>query len=529
MANAAAACAERATSDMLIGPDWSINIELCDIINMDPAQTRDAIKLLKKRLGSKNPKVQILALTALETLSKNCGDAVHHQIVDRDILHDMVKIVKKKPDLGVKEKILTLIDTWQEAFGGAGGKYPQYHAVYRELRAAGVDFPPRTESAVPLFTPPQSVPLQHAPVHISHEEAAIQASLESNPSPMSLEDIQSAQGIADVLSEMLNAIDPAHPEGLKEEVIVDLVEQCHSYQRRITDLVSTTGDEQLLIQGLTLNDEIQRVVKRHDEIAMGAAPPVGGVPAAAVTHQTNAKQSIPPASASGAASAPFSSPFVNVSHEDDEPEDDFSFLSRRTARDNSTAQGKQPFIIPPPPVSKNPLPTAPSTTTAATAGTAAPSKETAPIDFLSGDHYHSDSSDEPVLPPPPPPFLTSDPKPGYYTAPKFEEPTPIAKEDLPKAPWESSQPSVSLPPPPAKYGQRQQYFEQTQYGYNNNNVAGAGYDGMVNQTQDLSIKDVKGNSSQAKPEDSLFKDLVDFARAKSSSPSSKPAQSRRTR
>ncbi|XP_050937869.1 TOM1-like protein 4 isoform X1 [Cucumis melo] len=479
MSTNAAACAERATNDVLIAPDWAINIELCDIINMDPRQAKDALKILKKRLTSKNPKIQLLALYALEALSKNCGDTVFKLIVDRNILHEMVKIVKKKqPDSTVREKILALVDAWQAAFGGGSkGKYPQYYAAYNDLKNAGFQFPPREENVEQFFSPPQTQPVIEDPVS-AYDDLAVQASLQSDSSGLSLPEIQNAQGLGDVLLEMLGALDPKTPEALKQEVIVDLVDQCRSYHSRVVILVNETTDEELLCQGLVLNDSLQRVLSYHDEIAKG-------------TFTTEARRAEPPVP---------SVPYINP--EDDESEDDFTPLSRRPTRDHiyerdrKLANGQSSRV--------SPLPSPSSKKTASVEM----------IDHLSGDVYKPEGSPKIVDPP------STSSSPFYTRQPLFDEPPPrsMPADPLLTTPRDAQSPS-GLPPPPSRYNQRQQYFEQqkafTGGGQPHLSNDYSSYDNIVGNTKTLSLSPTATRS--AEHEEALFKDLVDFAKAKSSS------------
>uniref|UniRef100_M4F0D9 VHS domain-containing protein n=1 Tax=Brassica campestris TaxID=3711 RepID=M4F0D9_BRACM len=266
------AMVERATSEMLIGPDWAMNLEICDMLNSDPVQAKDVVKGVKKRIGSRNPKTQLLALTLLETIVKNCGDMVHMHVAEKGVIHEMVRIAKKKPDFHVKEKILVLIDTWQEAFGGPRARYPQYYAGYQELLRAGAVFPQRSERSAPVFTPPQTQPLTSYPPNLRNAGPGNdmpEPSAEPDFPTLSLSEIQNAKGIMDVLAEMLSALEPGNKEDLKQEVMVDLVEQCRTYKQRVVHLINSTSDESLLCQGLALNDDLQRVLTSYEAIPSG--------------------------------------------------------------------------------------------------------------------------------------------------------------------------------------------------------------------------------------------------------------------
>ncbi|KAK3020881.1 hypothetical protein RJ639_047193 [Escallonia herrerae] len=358
----ATARVEKATSEFLMGPDWTMNIDICDTINSNHWLAKDVVKAVKKRLQHKNPKVHMLALTLLETMVKNCGDYVHFQIAEKNVLQEMIKIVKKKAnneptrgnhvkiripevkrdtetDMHVRDKILVMLDSWQEAFGGAGGKHPQYYWAYEELRRSGVEFPKRSLDAAPIFTPPVTHPtLGHAQAGYgmpSNSSTRLDEAMASEIETLSSTSISSMRNVLDLLSDMLQAVNPSDSNAVKDEIIVDLIDRCRANQKKLMQMLSTTGDEELLGQGLELNDSLQSVLAKHDAIASGSPLPTQVTslnPQSTEIHDSSLKPS-EVKEPRAATSAPPSAPVVALARsqveEEEEEEDDFAQLARR--------------------------------------------------------------------------------------------------------------------------------------------------------------------------------------------------------
>ncbi|KAE9622281.1 hypothetical protein Lal_00036969 [Lupinus albus] len=348
MAVSASVAVEKATSDLLMGPDWTMNIEICDSINSNHWQPKDVVKAVKKRLQHRSSKIQLLALTLLETMVKNCGDFVHYQIAERNILDEMIKIVRKKTDIQVRDKILVLLDSWQEAFGGPGGRHPQYYWAYDELRRSGVGFPKRSSDAAPIFTPPPTHPvsrnMQPGYGMPGNSSKTLDETMATEMESLSLSSLDSMRDVVDLLSDMLQAVNPSDRAAVKDEVITDLVDRCRTNQKKLMQMLTTTGDEELLGRGLELNDSIQTLLARHDAIATGTPLPVQDassstmpIEARSSVNQTEAKTSSP---GEEFTSTPKASPPALVLSEtrggsDEEEEDEFAQLARRHSKTQS--------------------------------------------------------------------------------------------------------------------------------------------------------------------------------------------------
>ncbi|KMT06604.1 hypothetical protein BVRB_7g157720 [Beta vulgaris subsp. vulgaris] len=330
---------DKATSELLVAPDWTMNIEICDFCNSNHWLAKDVVKEVKRRLQTKNPKVQLLSLTLLETMVKNCGEYIHYHIAERKVLDEMIKLVKKKADMHVRDKILVLLDSWQEAFGGPGGKYSQYFWACDELRRSGVNFPQRSPRSAPVITPPVSRPSRAPQVGFgmpANSSRRLDEAMSSEIEGLSVATLESMQNALGLLDDMLEAVNPNDRMSVKDEVIVDLADRCRANQKKLMQMITTTTDEELLAQGLEMNDSLQSVLARHDGIASGSPLPnhkknVSVQQSELLDSNAKSTEGIEKTSAENNKSPASDAPLLKTPEEEEE-EDEFALLARRHSK-----------------------------------------------------------------------------------------------------------------------------------------------------------------------------------------------------
>lgn len=257
------------TSEKLTELDWIKSIQICEFVATDHRQAKDVIKAIKKRVGSKSTATQLFSVMLLEMLMNNIGEPIHKQVIDTGLLPVLVKIVKKKSDLPVREKIFLLLDATQTSLGGASGSFPQYYSAYYDLVSAGVQFtqlPPAVPKNYPTLDKNKHNSSNEGHASSGHERHAPQAVSQIVPESSAIE---KAGAALEVLREVLDAVDAKHPEGAKDEFTLDLVEQCSFQKQRIMHLVLTSRDEKVVGRAIELNEQLQKVLARHDELIAG--------------------------------------------------------------------------------------------------------------------------------------------------------------------------------------------------------------------------------------------------------------------
>nr|CAG4649297.1 EOG090X05AE [Scapholeberis mucronata] len=136
---------DKATSPLLLEPDWQSIIQICDIICQGDCQPKYAITAIKKRFYNQNPYVALYALQVLESVVKNCGSPIHEEVASKAFMDELREMVHKTTNEKVRAKVLELTQTWAFAFRNSP-KYSIIPDTLNILKAEGYTFPTLRES-----------------------------------------------------------------------------------------------------------------------------------------------------------------------------------------------------------------------------------------------------------------------------------------------------------------------------------------------------------------------------------------------
>nr|XP_058936758.1 target of Myb1 membrane trafficking protein isoform X1 [Kogia breviceps] len=283
---------EKATDGSLQSENWALNMEICDIINETEEGPKDAFRAVKKRIvGNKNFHEVMLALTVLETCVKNCGHRFHVLVASQDFVEGVLVrtiLPKNNPPTAVHDKVLTLIQSWADAFRSSPD-LTGVVAVYEDLRRKGLEFPMTDlDMLSPIHTPQRTVFSSETPSGQNSSvgtDASQQGDSGQHTAPLPTlallpsdtpiaptaeqigklrSELEMVSGNVRVMSEMLTELVPTQAEPADLELLQELNRTCRAMQQRVLELIPRVANEQLTEELLIVNDNLNNVFLRHE-------------------------------------------------------------------------------------------------------------------------------------------------------------------------------------------------------------------------------------------------------------------------
>eukprot|EP00730_Choanoeca_flexa_P007217 TRINITY_DN12298_c3_g1_i2.p1 TRINITY_DN12298_c3_g1~~TRINITY_DN12298_c3_g1_i2.p1 ORF type:complete len:812 (+),score=251.15 TRINITY_DN12298_c3_g1_i2:180-2615(+) len=147
---------DAATSENLLESDLPANLRVIDLIRGQDISCKEALKLMRKKLGHKNPNVVLRALEVIEMSVKNCGGGFQVEIATQQFMDELRQLLKSD-SMAVRTKYLELIQLWANALKDEAS-YKVVGDTYNILRMEGHNFPefnPQGDAMFKAEKPPE--------------------------------------------------------------------------------------------------------------------------------------------------------------------------------------------------------------------------------------------------------------------------------------------------------------------------------------------------------------------------------------
>ncbi|CAG8521195.1 21348_t:CDS:10, partial [Racocetra persica] len=295
----------RACNPQMVEPDLALDLEIADLINQKKQNyPRDAAVHIVRLINHRNPNVSMLALTVYIIIKLfchsysrsvnrlNCGYPFHLQIATKDFLNELVRKFPEKPPVvpnPIQLRILEYIQEWKSTICVNSRHKDDLHYInymYRLLLHKGYVFPEIDDQSAAVLNPTDTL---KSPDELEEEDRAAQAAklqeLIRRGTPADLEEanelmkvmagydpevkpdykkqageeLERIQRKAILLNDMLNNVKPGE----------ELSQACKAVQPKIQKFISEEEDSESIDRLLNLNDIINTVLKKYQNILNG--------------------------------------------------------------------------------------------------------------------------------------------------------------------------------------------------------------------------------------------------------------------